>query len=82
MIFWGCFNIRGTEQLIAMREIMKFEDYMKIQNENLQLSAQNLDQSEQFNFQPDNDPKDTSRLVTAWIQKNDSYSPAMAFNES
>ena len=42
MMFWGCFSSRGTGQLIAIEGIMKSEDYMKILDENLQLSAQNL----------------------------------------
>ena len=58
MTFWSCFSSRRTEQLIAIRGIMKSEDYVKILDENLQLSVQNLDQ--------DNDPKCTSKSVTEW----------------
>ncbi len=68
-MFWGCFSSRGTGQLIAIRGIMKSEDYIKILDENLQLSVQNLDLSRQFTFQQDNDPKHTSKSVTVWLQK-------------
>ena len=51
MILWGCFSLRRNEQLIAVRGIMKSEDYIKILDENLQLSAQNLDLGQQFSFQ-------------------------------
>ena len=36
---------------------MKFEDYINILDENLQLSTQNLDLGWQLIFQQDNDPK-------------------------
>ena len=64
-----CFSSRGSEQLIAIRGIMKSEDYIKILDENLQLSAQNLNLVQWFSFQPDNDPKHTSKSVTACLQK-------------
>ena len=38
--------------------------------ENLRLSAQSFDLGWQFTFQPENDPKHMSKLVTAWLQKN------------
>ena len=44
-MFWGYFSSRVIGQVIAIRGIMKAEDYIKILNENLQLSAQNLDLS-------------------------------------
>lgn len=69
MMFWGCFSSRGTGQLIAIRGIMKSADYIKILDENLQLSAQNLHLGRRFTFQQDNDPKHTSKSVTAWLQK-------------
>ena len=43
---------------------MQSEDYIKIQNENQLLSAQNIDLDWQFVFQQDNDPKHTSKSVT------------------
>ena len=58
MMFWR------TGQLIALRGIMKSEDDIKILDENLQLSVQNLDLSQQFTFQQDNDPEHTSKLLT------------------
>ena len=35
MMFSGCFSSRGTGQLIAIRGIMKPENYIKIHDENL-----------------------------------------------
>ena len=40
MIFSGCFSSRRTRQL---QRTMKSEDYIKMLDVNLQLSAQNLD---------------------------------------
>ena len=68
-MFWSCFSSRRTGQIIAIRGIMKSEDYIKILDENRQLSVQNLDFSLQFTFQQDNDPKHMSKSVSAWIQK-------------
>ena len=48
---------------------MKSEDYFKILDENLKLSAQKLDRSRRFTFQQDNDHKHMSKSVTAWFQK-------------
>ena len=70
MMFWGCFSSRETGQLIAIRGIMKSEDYIKILDENLQRSVQILDLCQQFTFQQDNDPKHMSESVSAWLQKN------------
>ena len=38
MVFSGCFSSTETGQLIAIRGIMKSEDYIRILDENLQLS--------------------------------------------
>ena len=51
--------------MIVIRGIMKSGDYIKILDENLLLSAQNLHLGRQFTFHKDNDPKHTSKLVTA-----------------
>ena len=53
----GCFSSTGTERFIATERIMKSEDYIKIPEENLSLSAQNLIHGRQFILQQDNDPK-------------------------
>ena len=54
---------------IAIRRIMKSEDYIKILDENLSLSMENLDLGCWFTFQQDNDSKYTSKSVTAELQK-------------
>ena len=61
---------KGTGQLIAITGIMKSEDYIKILDENVWLSVQNLDLGWWFNFQQDNDPKHTFKSVTTWLEKN------------
>ena len=66
---------RRTSQLIAIRGIMKSEDCIRILDENLRLSVQNLDLGQWFTFQPDNDPKYTS------VSEKEEYSSVMAFNE-
>ena len=58
-----------TGQLIAMRAIMKSEDYIKTLDENLQLSVQNPNLSWRFTFQQNNDHKHMFKSVTAWLQK-------------
>ena len=60
-MFWGSFSSRGTGQSIAIRGITKSEDYIKILNENLQLSVQTLDLGQWFTFQQDNHPQHTSK---------------------
>ena len=65
MMFSGCFSSKGTRELSAIRAIMKFEDYIKILDENLQLSVKILDFGQQFIFQQDNDAKHMSKSVTA-----------------
>ena len=45
---WGCFSSRGIGKLIAISGIIKSEDYVKIPEENLQLSVQNLDLGRRF----------------------------------
>ena len=69
MMFWGCLNSRGTKQLIGIRRIKKSENYIKILDENIQLSVQYLDVGWQFTFQQDNDSKHMSKSMTAWLQK-------------
>ena len=68
MMFWGCFNSRETQLLIVIRGIMKSVDYINILDENQQLSEQNLDKGMWFTFQQDNDHKQMSKSVTAWLQ--------------
>ena len=60
-----CFRV----VLIAIRGIMICEDTTKILDENLWLSAQNLDLGHQFTLQQDNHPKHTSKSVTVCLQK-------------
>ena len=69
MMFSGCFSSRGMGQLIIIRGIMKSEDYIRILDENLQLSAQNSELCWRFTSEQDNDSKHMSESVTAWLQK-------------
>ena len=67
---------RGTGQLTAIREIMKSEDYIKILNENLLPSAQNLDPSQRFTL------PQTYVYISDCMTSEKDHSSAMAFNES
>ena len=69
IFFFGCFSSRGTGKLIPIRGIMKSKDYIKILDENVQLSVQNLELGQWFDFQQDNDPKHMSKSLTAWLQQ-------------
>ena len=82
MMFSGCFSSRATEQLNLIRGIIKSNDYIKILEENLQLSMQNLHLSRGFTFLQDNDPKHTFKSVTAWLKKKQKYCSAMTLNKS
>ena len=68
MMFSGCFSSKGTGQLIAIRGI-KTEDYIKIRDENLQLSAKILIKVDDVLSSKINDPIHMSKSVTAWLQK-------------
>ena len=59
---------------------MKFGDYIKILNENLQISEKNLDQNRWFIFQQNNDPKHMSKSATAWFQKKIRVLPLPSMN--
>ena len=67
-MFLGYFTTK-TGKLVAIREIIKSEDYIKILDENQQLSEKNLDLHQQFTFQHNKDPKHMFKSVRAWFQK-------------
>ena len=62
------FSSRVIGKLIAIRGIMKSEDYIKMLDKNQQIPTQNLDLARWFTFQQDKDPKHTSKSVTVWLQ--------------
>ena len=61
--------LSGSLSLIAISGFMKSKKYMKILDENLQLSSQNLDLGWRFTFKQDNHLKHTFKLVTAMLPK-------------
>ena len=65
LMFWGAFSSSGTGKLVAIKGIMKSEHYIRILDENLKVSAQNLGLGRCFIFQHDNDPKHRSKSVTS-----------------
>ena len=69
MMFWGALSSSSTGELVLIKEIMTSDHYIKILDENLKLSAQSIRLVRHFTFQHDNDPKHTSKSVTAWLQK-------------
>ena len=70
MMFWGCFSPRGTGNLVTINGIMRSDDYIRFLDENLKLSALSLGLGRWWAFQHDNDPKQTSKATTTWLQKN------------
>ena len=54
---------------MAIKGIMKSEHYIRILNENLKLSAQNLGLGRRFILQQNNDPKHRSKSATAMLQR-------------
>ena len=60
MMLLDCFSLKRT--INCKKRDNEIEDYIKILDENLQLSTQNLDVSQKFIFQQDNDSKHT-RLI-------------------
>ena len=56
LMFQGCFSSRRTRQIICNKRNNELGDYLKILDENLQLSMQNLDRGWQFIFQQNDIP--------------------------
>ena len=62
IMLWGCFAGKGTGALQKIDGIMRKEDYLQILKQHLKTSATKLKLGR--NFQQDNDPKHTSKVVT------------------
>ncbi|KAK3568239.1 hypothetical protein QTP86_002003 [Hemibagrus guttatus] len=56
----------GPGNLITVNGTMKKEQYIKILNNNIRQSAEELGLGHQWTFQPDNDPKHTAKVVKKW----------------
>ena len=67
LMFWGCFSAKSVGALVCVNGIVKKEDYRDILEVNLKQSARNLGMGRRWIFQPDNDPKHTSKLVSKWL---------------
>ena len=63
MMFRGCFSSSGTGNLVAIDGIMRSDDYIRILDENLKLSALSLGLGRRWTFQRDNDPKHSSKAT-------------------
>lgn len=70
IMLWGCFSAKGLGSLIKIDGIMKKEDYLKILQGDLKDSAKKLKLGRHWTFQQDNDPKHTSKIVTAWLRQS------------
>lgn len=62
--------------------IMKPAGYIKVLYENLHISAQNRYLGRRFIFHQDNDPRQTSKSVSPWLQKKEVNTSVMVCVES
>ena len=68
-MFWGCSSAAGTGNRVRVEGVMKKEQYEKILKENMKQSAVKVGLGHRFEFQHDNDPKQTSYLVKNYLLK-------------
>ena len=62
-MFWGCFSANRTGRLVKVEGIMKQDQYVKIQRENLEKFAEVLDMGSGMMFQHDYGPIHTAKSV-------------------
>ena len=63
---WACFSYKGQGNLVFIEDKMNAYSYLDILKNNLFKSAQSLGLNE-FIYQPDNDPKHTSKLIKKFL---------------
>lgn len=65
---WGCFSKSGVGTLQVIPTTMTKEVYIDILEKNLKVSARKLKLPGSFEFQQDNDPKHTAKVVKEWFR--------------
>ena len=66
-MMWGCFSASGTGSIVKVEGKMNQAIYLDILNENILQSANQLNLSNNWFFQHDNDPKHTAKSVKKWL---------------
>uniref|UniRef100_A0A803JIR7 Transposase Tc1-like domain-containing protein n=1 Tax=Xenopus tropicalis TaxID=8364 RepID=A0A803JIR7_XENTR len=69
IMLWGCFSVKGTEQLHCIKERMNEAMHCEILSNNLIPSVRALKMGRGWVFQHDNDPKHTARITKEWLRK-------------
>lgn len=67
VMVWGCMSSAGVGNLVFIDSTMDKKQYLKILQDNLVQSAEQLGIKESFRFYQDNDPKHKSNLVQTWL---------------
>ena len=66
----GCFSANGPGNLVKVNGITRKECYIKILEENIRQSTDELILGHHWTFQQDNDPKYTAKVVKKWFLEN------------
>jgi transposase len=69
IMVWGCFTGHGVGRLYLVEGIMEQNQYIRILEQEMLPSAQNLFGDRYWAFQQDNDPKHTARRVQEFIRQ-------------
>lgn len=70
VMVWGCVSYHGVGKLCFIETRMTGPEYVKILENNLLSSVEDLGMENDFVFQQDNDPKHTSRVATSFFESN------------
>jgi transposase len=70
LTMWGCVSYHGVGKLVLIEGTMTGEKYVKILQENLLASAEEMGLSTNFVFQQDNDPKHKSKIARKFFEEN------------
>lgn len=68
-MLWGCVAAGGPGALHRVDGVMKKDDYLKVLQHILKLSARQLRLGHSWVFQQDNNPKHTSKLIVEEIKQ-------------
>lgn len=67
VMVWGCMSASGVGKLVFIDGIMEKTQYLRILQENLQASVDQLELGTGYRFYQDNDPKHKSGIVQSWL---------------
>ena len=69
-MYWACFAASGPGRLVKVEGTMDKHQYVDILENNLKVSARELNLGRRWSFVQDNDSKHTSKLATSWFKNN------------